>query len=258
MKSAKKDLHIADTHPEASPNGPGFLLRRAREARNISLEQAAAYLHLAIPKVIAIECDDFTRENLVYMKGYLFTYARFLHVNEETVLQAFNNLDLAPELKIKDKIQKMHKLEKVPVGFIDPTMKRISLILLMILVVVMFLWWYVQHTTPKQTPLSSVAPAAVTAPSLAVPTTTTATPSVKPLSHPAAPQHLAPSVVQRPVMPPPSKSTIQQLPPPGTPEPAPAVNQQAATVPAKSSDQTPASPPAKTFDSTFNMDFNNH
>jgi len=72
---------------EISPPSVGQILREAREAKGITLEDAAARLRLMQRQVVAMEADDF--ESLgqsVFARGFVRNYARLLGLAPETLL----------------------------------------------------------------------------------------------------------------------------------------------------------------------------
>ncbi|MEW8506318.1 MAG: RodZ domain-containing protein [Candidatus Thiodiazotropha sp.] len=81
--------------------GPGMQLRKARERQGLDQAKMAAQLHLSQAMIVALEADDF--ENLpgpVFVQGYLRKYSRLLGVNEDAVVDAYQNL-----LPVSDELQ---------------------------------------------------------------------------------------------------------------------------------------------------------
>ncbi|MDJ0927790.1 MAG: DUF4115 domain-containing protein [Gammaproteobacteria bacterium] len=72
--------------------GPGGLLRRAREARGMALEQVADALHLDDSVVVALEEERFdTLGAPVFVRGHLKAYARLVDVSEDEILDAYGD-----------------------------------------------------------------------------------------------------------------------------------------------------------------------
>ncbi|MFO7603020.1 MAG: DUF4115 domain-containing protein [Gammaproteobacteria bacterium] len=68
----------------------GASLRDAREARNLSIENAAQQLHLDVKLLKALEAEDFASFPApAYTYGYLRSYVRLLKLPEEEILQKF-------------------------------------------------------------------------------------------------------------------------------------------------------------------------
>jgi len=82
---------------EAS-SGPGPLLRRAREARALTEQQAAEQLNLDVSVVSALERDDLAALGApVFAKGHLRRYGALLGLVEDEVLAAYERTRAQPE-----------------------------------------------------------------------------------------------------------------------------------------------------------------
>lgn len=82
---------------------PGFVLRQAREARGLSIEDVAQALKLAVRQVEAIEEDAFDRlRGLTFARGFVRNYARMLDLDPQPLLDAISpaeqsgQVDLTP------------------------------------------------------------------------------------------------------------------------------------------------------------------
>ena len=79
------DLEVAEL-----PSSPGARLRREREARGMTEQQAAETLTLDPSVVLALETNDFAALGApVFVKGHLRRYATLLGVPEDEVLGAY-------------------------------------------------------------------------------------------------------------------------------------------------------------------------
>jgi cytoskeleton protein RodZ len=82
----------------AAGSGPGPLLRRAREARGLSEQQAAEQLNLDASVVSALERDDLAALGApVFAKGHLRRYGALLGLAEDAVLAAYEHTRVQPE-----------------------------------------------------------------------------------------------------------------------------------------------------------------
>ena len=75
----------------------GEVLREAREAQGLTLEDAAVRLHLMLRQVEAMEADDF--ESLgqpVFARGFVRNYARLLGIVPETLLERMEGAPAEP------------------------------------------------------------------------------------------------------------------------------------------------------------------
>ena len=75
---------------------PGVILKEARELKGLSQSDVAHRLNLRISLVREIELDRFDQKTAsTFTRGYLKTYARFVGVDEELVLQAYDRLGVS-------------------------------------------------------------------------------------------------------------------------------------------------------------------
>jgi cytoskeleton protein RodZ len=71
--------------------GLGEELRAAREARNLSLSDVSERIHIRTVYLQALEEEDWGAISApVYVRGFLRTYARFLGLEPESVVERFN------------------------------------------------------------------------------------------------------------------------------------------------------------------------
>lgn len=78
--------------PETPPQGnrPGHLLKRAREAKNLSVAAIATQMNLDLRIVEALEAGDQSKLPApIFVRGYLRGYARLVDVAESEVLSAY-------------------------------------------------------------------------------------------------------------------------------------------------------------------------
>lgn len=70
--------------------GIGEKFQKAREARNLTLEEAARMTKIRPSKLKEIEAEDFSNfPSLAYAKGFLLIYGKFLNVDVTPYLEAF-------------------------------------------------------------------------------------------------------------------------------------------------------------------------
>lgn len=144
----------------------GQVLREAREAQNITLEDVALRLRLMHRQVEAIETDDFgSLGQPVFARGFVRNYARLMGLQPETLLA---RMEGAPP-------------EPTPVTHAEPPMPSswltspwLILLMLGLLVVVavpisLYLWLNSDAGEPQQTAPAVVEPRPVTAPAPAEP-----------------------------------------------------------------------------------------
>lgn len=81
---------------EAELQGPGPMLRAAREAQGLTVEEIAARLNLRAHNINDIENETFDpKVSTTFIKGYLKAYARILGITEEQILNAYYRLGIA-------------------------------------------------------------------------------------------------------------------------------------------------------------------
>lgn len=81
----------------AEPSTPGELLRRERERRKLSIQQAAEDLHLDAWMIEAIEANRFIALGApVYAKGHLRKYAALLGLTPESIIERYQALTDVP------------------------------------------------------------------------------------------------------------------------------------------------------------------
>ncbi|MDR1057302.1 MAG: helix-turn-helix domain-containing protein [Coxiellaceae bacterium] len=74
---------------------PGQIIKAAREARQISLNDVTQGLLLSKKIITAIEEDDYSKiAASVYAEGYLKAYAKFLQIPSENILTSFRRLNI--------------------------------------------------------------------------------------------------------------------------------------------------------------------
>lgn len=72
-------------------NGPGQVLRQARTDLRLNPEDVANQLHLAPRQILALEADDYEQlPQATYVRGYLRSYALFLGLSPEPIIDAYN------------------------------------------------------------------------------------------------------------------------------------------------------------------------
>ncbi len=72
-----------------SEQDPGLRLREAREAAGLTEKDVADSLNLLVSNVEAIEANDFRHLNAdIFVRGYIRSYARFLNLEPQPLLDA--------------------------------------------------------------------------------------------------------------------------------------------------------------------------
>ena len=75
---------------QAVAPSPGRMLRDAREAAGLSLPEVADAMYMTVHYVKALERDDYAKlPGLTFVKGYCKAYARYLNLDVDSVLAAY-------------------------------------------------------------------------------------------------------------------------------------------------------------------------
>lgn len=139
MTTRTPEQPAGDNQPNTAGTRPGELLRQTREARGLSIEAAARQLNFLPAYIPALENEDFgPLHSTTFVKGYLRTYARFLGLDANKVLQAF--IDQYPELDKKEPIKPVESIEPDK-GGLQRIYRFLSILLLLGLLVLVVFWW---------------------------------------------------------------------------------------------------------------------
>jgi cytoskeleton protein RodZ len=90
------------TTPQFLPGStPGAQLRHAREAAGLALPAISEALHLTVHYIKALENDEYNKlPGLIFVKGYIRSYARFLKLDVDTLLGSYDRyVQTLPEIK---------------------------------------------------------------------------------------------------------------------------------------------------------------
>jgi cytoskeleton protein RodZ len=121
-------------------DGPGSILRQAREARGLDATAVAAMLHLSESKLEALETDNYdSLPEPVFIRGYLRNYARLLEEPEAPVLDAFARRNPTPDIN-EQKPLDSHVAEEV--GSNHGVVKLVTVGVAVVLVALPLIWWW--------------------------------------------------------------------------------------------------------------------
>lgn len=139
----------ATAENEAVTHGPGWRLREAREARKLSVQQAATQLRMQDRTIEALERDDYSElPGPTFVQGYLRSYSRLLGLPEESILG----------LAHSDTVSEPQLISSISEGKIEASSSdlpfRMVTALILVAVVVGVGWWFAQQT-PSSEPSQS-------------------------------------------------------------------------------------------------------
>jgi cytoskeleton protein RodZ len=203
---------------EAAPvvsgrEGPGRLVRAARERAGLSLDDLAMQTRLAHETLEAIENDDFkVLDESVYVRGYYRKCAKILKLPEDELIAAYDRLALPKSAAVPSKLllsgsESGRRSMIVPVRWIAIVVGVIAAVAAVVMLVM-------RNDSSKSllTTIESTSPASTSVPAAA---TAATEPASAPVAETPAPTPAAPT-----------ESTIQSFPPaspaPTPPSPAPA------------------------------------
>lgn len=135
-------------NPSLSALTPGALLRQARETRGLSIESVALQLHLSPDVLDNLENDNYPEKpGIMFLKGYLRSYARFLQLDETQVMQAFDGLGIAASMKVVTPT-KLLNLSTKPIKVRSRFRKgKFAFGVLIAMVIFLILWWYAHQSS---------------------------------------------------------------------------------------------------------------
>jgi len=124
----------------------GEELRRARELKGLSLRDVEEATKIRMKYLIALEADDFEAlPGRVYVIGFLRTYARFLGINDENLVNQVKSLTPV-EVHDEELVEKPKPVKKKKKGLIFTVFGA-----LIFLVALAFVFSYLTNPTQDQT-----------------------------------------------------------------------------------------------------------
>lgn len=183
------------THSENAPgdslptaNGIGRRLSRAREARGLSVGDAAQALKLTLKQVEALEGDHFERlPGPAFARGFLRNYARLVQLDAEPLIAEFDAAYAGSQVELR---QLSNAQGALPTGARGrgPSPLPAALVAAGLLTVVVTGWYFDWFRQPElEAPLATTSAPVVLAPAEAAPGAAGAEAGVKPAGEPPAP-----------------------------------------------------------------------
>lgn len=127
----------------------GLVLREARDAQKLSLEEVAARLRLSEKQINALESDDFSIfGSAIFARGFIKSYARFLTLDPQPLLDA--HLKLFPHdqsQSITYKTDNVVKSERANLGKFAALVSGVLFIVVLVAWVIYRVWVY--QSTPN-------------------------------------------------------------------------------------------------------------
>ncbi|MCK9285689.1 MAG: DUF4115 domain-containing protein [Rhodocyclaceae bacterium] len=131
---------VADAAPAEVLPLPGYLLRKAREEKGLSLSDVAHTLKFSVRQIEALESDDYNAlQGATFVRGFIRAYARLLRIAPEPLL---GRLDAtAPQIEVEIAAP-ANMGEATPRPFMERHQKAAiaALIVLTALAIAAYLW----------------------------------------------------------------------------------------------------------------------
>lgn len=128
--------------------GPGQILREARERVNLSTQDIADKMKLKKALIEDIEQDNYDINiSLTFVRGYLKLYAKHVRVCEEDILGAFENL--STQKKEPARLQNFSR--RVSNQANDDKLMLVTYLIVAAVVALVVVWWFQQSTTTTST-----------------------------------------------------------------------------------------------------------
>jgi cytoskeleton protein RodZ len=135
--------------------GPGSLLKKARERHGFSAASVAAQLHLQIDIINGLERDDYdSLPGPVFVQGYLRNYARLLGLKEDAVVAAYQRQ--FPENDEQSLLNSPQRSDDQPMHSDHSVMRLVTWGIVVGLGALLFFWWQtrVELEPPEPFPIS--------------------------------------------------------------------------------------------------------
>ncbi len=151
--SIMTDEQVAE---QTQATGPGTMLKEARVARGLSIEEVATRLNLKPANIQSLETEVFEqRISITFIRGYYKNYAKLLDVAPQQVLEAFDALNAAKQEPAK--LQSFSR--KVAKQASDDRLMLVSYVILAIIIAMVVVWWLQQSNSSEPISTSAIVTA---------------------------------------------------------------------------------------------------
>ncbi len=128
---------------------PGTLLREARQAKKLNQSDVAKHLRLSVQWIKDIENDDYSHAAaLIYVRGHLRSYARYVGISPDEAIAAFETLAMDEEFARAKALQERPVMRQaVPVisrstrVISRRAVRWVTASAVVVLVVLVGVWW---------------------------------------------------------------------------------------------------------------------
>jgi cytoskeleton protein RodZ len=134
--------------PESVIQGPGPILKLAREKANLSCQDIADKMKLKKSLIEEIEQDNYDINiSLTFLRGYLKLYAKHVKVEEAVILSAFENL--STQKKEPAKLQSFSR--RVANQANDDKLMLVTYLIVAVVIALVVIWWFQQSSNDTTT-----------------------------------------------------------------------------------------------------------
>jgi cytoskeleton protein RodZ len=134
--------------PEAVIQGPGQILKQARERANLSCQDIADTMKLKKSLIEDIEQDNYDINiSLTFVRGYLKLYAKHVYVDEAEILNAFESL--STQKKEPAKLQSFSR--RVANQANDDKLMLVTYLIVAAVIALVVIWWFQQSSSDTAT-----------------------------------------------------------------------------------------------------------
>jgi cytoskeleton protein RodZ len=135
---------IEKEEQQAVIQGPGQILKQARERANLSTQEIADKIKLKKTLIENIEQDNYdTNISLTFIRGYLKLYAKQVYVQEAEILEAFESL--STQKKEPAKLQSFSR--RVANQANDDKLMLVTYFIVAAVIALVVIWWFQQSST---------------------------------------------------------------------------------------------------------------
>ena len=134
--------------PETVLQGPGQILKQAREKVKLSSQDIADKMKLKKSLIEDIEQDNYDINiSLTFVRGYLKLYAKHVKVDESEILNAFENL--STQKKEPAKLQSFSR--RVANQANDDKLMLVTYLIVAAVIALVVIWWFQQSSNDTTT-----------------------------------------------------------------------------------------------------------
>jgi cytoskeleton protein RodZ len=135
---------IEKEEQQAVIQGPGQILKQARERANLSTQEIADKIKLKKTLIENIEQDNYdTNISLTFIRGYLKLYAKQVYIQEAEILKAFESL--STQKKEPAKLQSFSR--RVANQANDDKLMLVTYFIVAAVIALVVIWWFQQSST---------------------------------------------------------------------------------------------------------------